>query len=57
MGDKILVFWLMDKEMYIYMFIMLLFSLIIDRGIVFYKMIRFIIMGFGGEGYLNFIGR
>lgn len=28
----------------------------VDRGIVLYKMIRFIIMGLGGEGYLNFMG-
>lgn len=29
---------------------------IIDRGLALHKLIRFIVHGLGGEGYLNFIG-
>merc|ERR1719244_761098 len=54
-GDKTLAFWMMDKEMYTGM------SLhhsndIIDRGMALHKMIRLIVHGMGGEGYLNFMG-
>jgi len=54
-GDKTLSFWLMDKEMYFHM------SkndpnIIIDRGIALHKMIRFITLVLGGDGYLNFVG-
>jgi len=29
---------------------------VIDRGISLHKMIRLVVHGLGGEGYLNFIG-
>lgn len=38
-GDKLLVFWLMDVEMYINMSVLIFFILVIDCGIQFYKMI------------------
>jgi len=54
-GDKTLIFWLADKEMYDGMSV---FSenLIVDRAVAIHKMIRFISMALAGEGYLNFIG-
>jgi len=54
-GDKTLIFWLADREMYDGMSV---FSenLIIDRAIALHKMIRFVTMTLAGEGYLNFIG-
>ena len=54
-GDKTIAFWLMDKEMYSSMSIFIP-SQIIDRGIALHKMIRFITLSLGGEGYLNFMG-
>jgi len=54
-GDKTLAFWLMDKEMYSCMSKSVP-NLIIDRGIALHKMIRFITLTLGGEGYLNFMG-
>ena len=54
-GDKTLAFWLMDKEMYTGMSVFTQ-SMIIDRGIALHKMIRFITLVLGGEGYLNFMG-
>lgn len=54
-GDKTLAFWLMDKEMYTNMSIFSS-SIVIDRGIALHKMIRFITIALGGEGYLNFMG-
>ncbi len=54
-GDKTLIFRLMDKEMY--------FSMntesqnpIVDRGIALHKMIRLVTAGTAGDGYLNFMG-
>jgi len=54
-GDKTLIFWLADKEMY---YGMSVFSEnhIVDRAIALHKMIRFVSMTLAGEGYLNFIG-
>lgn len=54
-GDKTLMFRLADKEMYFHM------SkndnnLIISRAIELHKLIRFITLALGGEGYLNFMG-
>jgi 1,4-alpha-glucan branching enzyme len=54
-GDKTLAFQLMDKEMYTDMSVFSQ-SLIIDRGIALHKLIRFITITLGGEGYLNFMG-
>ncbi|MCB9203021.1 MAG: alpha amylase C-terminal domain-containing protein [Flavobacteriales bacterium] len=54
-GDKTIAFWLMDKEMYTSMSVFTE-SLIVDRGIALHKMIRFVTLIVGGEGYMNFIG-
>ena len=54
-GDKTIIFRLMDKEMY--------FSMnkesksdTVDRGIALHKMIRLVTMATAGDGYLNFMG-
>lgn len=54
-GDKTIIFRLADKEMY---FCMNKESdnLIIDRAIALHKLIRFVTISLGGEGYLNFMG-
>ena len=54
-GDKTLMFWLADKDMYWHM------SKFerndrIDRAMALHKMFRFIACAAGGEGYLNFMG-
>lgn len=54
-GDKTIIFWLADKEMYFHM------SKAsnnegIDRAIALHKMLRFITCTLGGDGYLNFMG-
>ena len=54
-GDKTLAFQLMDKEMYTDMSVFSQ-SMVIDRGIALHKLIRFITITLGGEGYLNFMG-
>ncbi len=54
-GDKTIMFWLCDAEMYTHMS-KLTDSLVIDRGIALHKMIRLITMSLAGEGYLNFMG-
>ncbi|XP_047325240.1 1,4-alpha-glucan-branching enzyme-like isoform X1 [Impatiens glandulifera] len=55
-GDKTIAFLLMDKEMYSGMSCLVDPSPIVDRGIALHKMIHFITMALGGEGYLNFMG-
>mmetsp|Transcript_108130 Transcript_108130/g.271999 ORF Transcript_108130/g.271999 Transcript_108130/m.271999 type:complete len:2009 (+) Transcript_108130:103-6129(+) len=57
-GDKTLAFWLMDAEMYTGMslFTSPQPSLCVDRGLALHKMIRLLVLGLGGEGYLNFMG-
>ncbi|KAA3484462.1 1,4-alpha-glucan-branching enzyme 2-2, chloroplastic/amyloplastic-like [Gossypium australe] len=55
-GDKTIAFFLMDKEMYSGMSCLTDASPTIDRGIALHKMIHFITMALGGEGYLNFMG-
>ena len=55
-GDKSLAFWMMDKEMYTGMSALHPASDIVNRGIALHKMIRLLVHGMGGEGYLNFIG-
>ena len=54
-GDKTIIFRLMDKEMY--------FSMdkgsrnmIVDRGVALHKMIRLVTLATSGGGYLNFMG-
>ena len=54
-GDKTIMFRLCDKEMYTEMD-RACKSDIIDRGMALHKMIRFITLTLGGEGYLNFMG-
>jgi len=54
-GDKTVIFWLADKEMYFCMSKEIP-SLIIDRAIALHKLIRFVTISLGGEGYLNFMG-
>lgn len=54
-GDKSIIFWLADQEMYWKMRVTDE-SLVIDRAIALHKMIRLITLGTAGGGYLNFIG-
>jgi 1,4-alpha-glucan branching enzyme len=54
-GDKTVIFWLADQEMYWKMRTSDE-SLVIDRAIALHKMIRLITIGTAGNGYLNFIG-
>ena len=54
-GDKTIMFRLCDKEMYWNME-KTNQNYIIDRGIALHKMIRFITLTLGGDGYLNFMG-
>ena len=54
-GDKTIMFWLADKEMYWHMDRNSQ-SLEIDRAITLHKMIRLVTSTLAGEGYLNFMG-
>lgn len=54
-GDKTIIFRLCDKNMYTDMNKEST-DLIIDRGIALHKLIRFVTMTAGGDGYLNFMG-
>ncbi|MBN1951342.1 MAG: alpha amylase C-terminal domain-containing protein [Bacteroidales bacterium] len=54
-GDKTIIFRLLDKEMYWYMD-KASQNLIIDRGIALHKMIRLVTFSTSGGGYLNFMG-
>jgi 1,4-alpha-glucan branching enzyme len=54
-GDKTIIFWLADKEMYWHMQVRDQ-NLIIDRAIALHKIIRLLTLGTAGNGYLNFIG-
>ncbi|KAI3424010.1 uncharacterized protein J3R85_010659 [Psidium guajava] len=55
-GDKTIAFLLMDKEMYSGMSCLMDAPPSLERGIALHKMIHFITMALGGEGYLNFMG-
>merc|ERR1719232_1745455 len=55
-GDKTLAFWMMDAEMYTGMSSLYPQSAVVSRGIALHKMIRLLVHGLSGEGYLNFIG-
>ncbi|KAJ5599428.1 1-4-alpha-glucan-branching enzyme [Penicillium hetheringtonii] len=55
-GDKSLMMWLCDKEMYTNMSVLTEFTPTIERGMALHKMIRLVTHGLGGEGYLNFEG-
>jgi 1,4-alpha-glucan branching enzyme len=54
-GDKTIIFRLVDKEMYFFMN-KASQNLIIDRGLALHKMIRLITAATAGGGYLNFMG-
>lgn len=54
-GDKTLIFWMADKEMYWHMN-KDSHNLVIDRAIALHKMIRLATISLGCEGYLNFMG-
>lgn len=54
-GDKTLIFRLMDKEMY-YSMGKGSGNLIVDRGMALHKMIRLVTLATCGGGYLNFMG-
>ena len=54
-GDKTVMFRLCDSNMYTSMS-KLIEDPVIDRGIALHKMIRFLTLTLGGEGYLNFMG-
>jgi 1,4-alpha-glucan branching enzyme len=55
-GDKSLMMWLADKEMYTHMSVLSELTPVIDRALSLHKMIRLVTHGLGGEGYLNFEG-
>ncbi|KAM5456386.1 alpha-1,4-glucan branching enzyme [Microsporum audouinii] len=55
-GDKTLMMWLCDKEMYTNMSVLTELTPTIERGMSLHKMIRLVTHGLGGEGYLNFEG-
>lgn len=54
-GDKTLIFRLIDKDMYFHMTIFES-NLQVDRGIALHKLIRLITMASAGNGYMNFMG-
>ena len=54
-GDKTIIFRLMDKEMYTDMSA-LRSNLIVGRGMALHKMIRLLSLSTAGDGYLNFMG-
>ena len=55
-GDKTLLFWLCDAEMYTNMSVLSPLTPVIERGMSLHKMIRLITHSLGGEAYLNFEG-
>lgn len=48
--------WLFDAEVYDKMSVLTPETLVISRGMALHKMIRFITIALGGEGYLTFMG-
>ena len=55
-GDKSLMMWLADAQIYTHMSTMTELTPVIDRAMSLHKLIRLITHGLGGEGYLNFEG-
>jgi len=55
-GDKSLMMWLCDAQMYTNMSTLSELTPVIERGMSLHKMIRLITHALGGEGYLNFEG-
>ena len=54
-GDKTIIFWLMDKDMYFDMHVDRQ-NIVIDNGMALHKMIRLLTISTAGNGYLNFMG-
>jgi len=54
-GDKTIIFWLMDKDMYYSMHINHQ-NMVIENGIALHKIIRLLTLATAGNGYLNFMG-
>ena len=54
-GDKTIIFRLIDKEMYTAMGIHHQ-NLVVERGVALHKMIRLVTLATAGHGYLNFMG-
>jgi 1,4-alpha-glucan branching enzyme len=54
-GDKTLIFWLLDREMYTGMDVFTP-NLLVDRGVALHKLIRLATLATAGNGYLNFMG-
>lgn len=54
-GDKTLIFRMIDKEMYTSMSV-LTPNLVVDRGLALHKMIRLVTLTLSSGGYLNFMG-
>ncbi len=54
-GDKTLIFWLMDADMYTSMGVTDE-NICVDRGMALHKIIRLITLATAGNGYLNFMG-
>jgi 1,4-alpha-glucan branching enzyme len=54
-GDKSIIFWLADQEMYWHMRVDDP-NIVVDRAIALHKMIRLITLGTAGNGYLTFMG-
>ncbi len=54
-GDKTIIFRLIDKEMYSSMNVFER-NMIVDRGMALHKMIRLLTISTAGDGYLNFMG-
>ena len=54
-GDKTIIFRLIDKEMY-YSMDKATQNQIVDRGLALHKMIRLVTLATAGDGYLNFMG-
>jgi 1,4-alpha-glucan branching enzyme len=55
-GDKTMMMWLCDAELYTNMSVFSPMTPVISRGLALHKMIRLLTNGLGGEGYLNFEG-
>jgi 1,4-alpha-glucan branching enzyme len=55
-GDKTLMMWLCDAELYTNMSVLSPMTPVISRGLSLHKMIRLLTHGLGGEGWLNFEG-
>ncbi|MDR0418840.1 MAG: alpha amylase C-terminal domain-containing protein [Prevotellaceae bacterium] len=54
-GDKTIIFWLLDKDMYTAMSVFTP-NMNVDRGIALHKLIRMVSLSTAGNGYLNFMG-